>query len=74
LVRERGQKAVATNRQARHDYHILDVFDVGIVLTGTEGRKLGNYSSRLQGFHQKLRLVQVVDSHLVSAVEREYFF
>lgn len=40
LVRERGQKVVATNRKARHDYHILDVFEAGIVLTGTEVKTL----------------------------------
>ena len=31
---------VATNRKARHDYHILDVFEAGIVLTGTEVKTL----------------------------------
>lgn len=40
MVRERGQKVVATNRKARHDYHILDVFEAGIVLTGTEVKTL----------------------------------
>jgi SsrA-binding protein len=40
VVRERGQKAVATNRKARHDYHILDVIEAGIVLTGTEVKTL----------------------------------
>jgi len=29
-------KAVATNRKARHDYHILDTFEAGMVLTGSE--------------------------------------
>ena len=40
MVRERGQKAVATNRKARHDSHILNVFEAGIVLTGTEVKTL----------------------------------
>ena len=40
MVRERGQKVVATNRKARHDYHILDVFEAGLVLTGTEVKTL----------------------------------
>ena len=31
---------VATNRKARHDYHILDVFEAGIVLIGTEVKTL----------------------------------
>ncbi|MGI6454387.1 MAG: SsrA-binding protein SmpB [bacterium] len=31
-----SHKIVAQNRKARHDYHILDVFQAGIVLTGSE--------------------------------------
>jgi SsrA-binding protein len=40
VPRERGQQAVATNRKARHDYHIEDVYEAGIVLTGTEVKSL----------------------------------
>lgn len=29
-------KTVATNRKAYHDYEVLDTFETGIVLTGTE--------------------------------------
>ena len=31
-----NNKTVAQNRKARHDYFILDTFECGIVLTGTE--------------------------------------
>ena len=31
-----GNKVVAQNRKARHDYFILDTMECGIVLTGTE--------------------------------------
>ena len=31
-----GEKIVAQNRKARHDYFILDTMECGIVLTGTE--------------------------------------
>lgn len=31
-----NNKTVALNRKARHDYFILDTFECGIVLTGTE--------------------------------------
>lgn len=31
-----GPRTVATNRKARHDYHIEESFEAGIVLTGTE--------------------------------------
>ena len=29
-------KTIATNRKARHDYHIFDTFEAGMALTGTE--------------------------------------
>ena len=35
-----GRKLVASNRRARHDYHIEDTFEAGIVLTGTEVKAL----------------------------------
>jgi SsrA-binding protein len=40
VPRERGQQVVATNRKARHDYHIEDVFEAGLVLRGTEVKSL----------------------------------
>ena len=30
------KKVVATNRKARHDYHILDTYEAGVALTGSE--------------------------------------
>ncbi|MGQ0538184.1 MAG: SsrA-binding protein SmpB [Gemmatimonadaceae bacterium] len=33
-------ESVARNRRARHDYHILDTWEAGIVLTGTEVKAL----------------------------------
>ncbi len=29
-------KTIATNRKARHDYHLYDTYEAGLVLTGTE--------------------------------------
>lgn len=40
MPRERGQKVVATNRRARHDYLIEDTYEAGLVLTGTEVKSL----------------------------------
>ncbi len=34
--RSRGERPIAENRKAFHDYHILDTFEAGIVLVGTE--------------------------------------
>ncbi len=40
MPRERGQKVVASNRRARHDYTIEDTYEAGLVLTGTEVKSL----------------------------------
>jgi SsrA-binding protein len=40
MPREKGQKVVATNRKARHDYAILDTVEAGLVLWGTEVKSL----------------------------------
>jgi SsrA-binding protein len=34
--REKAQRNVADNRKAFHDFHVLDTFEAGIVLLGTE--------------------------------------
>jgi SsrA-binding protein len=40
MPREKGRKVVASNRKARHDYAILDTYEAGMVLTGTEVKSL----------------------------------
>jgi SsrA-binding protein len=40
VPREQGRKVIASNRKARHDYHIDDVYEAGIVLMGTEVKAL----------------------------------
>lgn len=40
MPKERGQKVVATNRKARHDYNIEDTVEAGLVLWGTEVKSL----------------------------------
>ena len=40
MPRERGEKVVASNRKARHDYAIIDVYEAGLVLRGTEVKAL----------------------------------
>src|SRR6201985_2492930 len=34
--RERAQTSIAENRKAFHDYHILETFEAGVALLGTE--------------------------------------
>lgn len=51
MPRERGQKVVASNRKARHDYLIEDVYEAGMVLTGPEVKSLrAGRASLIDGF------------------------
>ncbi|MDQ1725669.1 MAG: SsrA-binding protein [Frankiaceae bacterium] len=40
MVKEVGRKLIAQNRKARHDYTILDTYEAGVVLSGTEVKSL----------------------------------
>jgi SsrA-binding protein len=40
MAKEVGRKVIASNRKARHDYAILDTFEAGVVLVGTEVKSL----------------------------------
>ena len=40
MAREQGQKMIAQNKKARHDYAIEDTFEAGLVLQGTEVKSL----------------------------------
>jgi SsrA-binding protein len=40
MPREKGRKLIAQNKKARHDYSIEDVYEAGLVLTGTEVKSL----------------------------------
>jgi SsrA-binding protein len=40
VPREQGRKVIAQNKRARHDYHIDDTYEAGLVLTGTEVKSL----------------------------------
>jgi len=40
MPKEQGRKLIAQNRKARHDYHIEDTYEAGLVLQGTEVKSL----------------------------------
>jgi len=53
--RETGRKMVAQNRKARHDYTILDTFECGIVLTGTEVKSLRDGNAQLKDAYATIK-------------------
>ncbi len=51
MVKEVGRKLIAQNKSARHDYFIEDVWECGIMLTGTEVKSLrAGRASIIDGF------------------------
>jgi SsrA-binding protein len=53
MAKETGRKMIAQNKEARHDYLILDTYEAGLVLTGTEVKSLRlGRASLVDGFAQ----------------------
>ena len=50
-----GEKVVARNRKARHDYEILDTFECGIVLRGSEVKSLRDAQVELKDAYGDIR-------------------
>lgn len=48
-------KAIATNRRARHDYHIEETFEAGISLVGSEVKSLRQGKASLQDAYGVVR-------------------
>lgn len=53
MAKETGRKFIAQNKKARHDYLVLDTYECGLVLTGTEVKSLRQgRASLVDGFAQ----------------------
>jgi SsrA-binding protein len=51
MPREAGRKLIAQNRKARHDYNVLEIYEAGVMLTGTEVKSLrAGRASLVDGF------------------------
>jgi SsrA-binding protein len=61
-----GPRVLATNRKAFHDYAILDRFEAGVSLLGTEVKSLRNGSANLKESYCRVRdgEVWLVDCHI----------
>ena len=69
MARSTGRKLIAENRRARHDYHLLERLEAGIVLTGTEVKSLRDGRVTLQRAYADVRDGEV---YLVGAHISEY--
>ena len=50
-----GVKIIATNRRARHEYHILETWEAGLVLQGTEVKALREGRANLGDAYGEIR-------------------
>ncbi|HMM26920.1 MAG: SsrA-binding protein SmpB [Chloroflexota bacterium] len=63
-----GRKIVTTNRKARHDYEILDTFEAGIALMGSEIKSIRAGSVNLRESYVQARdgELWLVNAHIAS--------
>lgn len=50
-----GPRVITENRKARHDYHLEDTFEAGLVLTGTEVKSLRLGRANLRDSYAEVR-------------------
>jgi len=50
-----GEKPIAENRKARHDYHLIERHEAGLALTGSEVKSLRQGGAQLQRAFADLR-------------------
>ena len=55
MARPIGTKLISDNRRARHDYHLLDRYEAGLVLQGTEVKSLREGRVSLQQAYADVR-------------------
>ena len=53
--KESSRKIVASNRKARHDYHIEEMWEAGLVLSGTEIKSVRAGKVSLKGAYGTIR-------------------
>ena len=64
MSKQTGIKIAAENRKARHDYHIHETYEAGIVLTGTEVKSLRAGKANLKDSYGKVENTEVFLNNL----------
>ncbi len=69
------RKSIAQNKRGRHDYHILDTWEAGLVLTGSEVKSLRNGKANISDAYAILRdgEVQLLNLHISPYEKASYF-
>ena len=55
MTKHPGEKLIAENRKARHDYHLSDFVEAGLVLTGTEVKSCRDGRANLRQSYAEIR-------------------
>src|SRR5437763_13760704 len=55
MARQAGEKLIVDNRRARHEYHLGDRVEAGVVLTGTEVKSLRGGEATLRQAYAEVR-------------------
>ncbi|MBQ6269051.1 MAG: SsrA-binding protein, partial [Bacteroidetes bacterium] len=53
MIADREQRVISVNRRLRYDFNILNTYEAGIVLQGTEVKSLRSGHCSLQDAHCK---------------------
>ncbi len=60
LDKEAAIKIVADNRKVRHDYHVHESYEAGIVLTGTEVKSLRAGKANLKDSYARIENLELI--------------
>jgi len=69
------KESIARNKRARHDYHILDTWEAGIVLTGSEVKSLRNGKANISDAYGIVKdgEVHLLNLHISPYEQASYF-
>jgi SsrA-binding protein len=73
-AREDAQKIIADNRKAHHDYHLLETFEAGVALLGTEVKSIREGGANLRDSFARIEggEVWVYNVHISAYRNRGY--
>jgi SsrA-binding protein len=73
-AREEAQKIIADNRKAHHDYHLIETFEAGIALLGTEVKSIREGGVNLRDSFARIEGAEVwiYNVHIAAYSNRGY--
>ena len=73
-AREEAQKIIADNRKASHDYHLIETFEAGVALLGTEVKSIREGGANLRDSYARIEggEVWIYNVHIRAYSNRGY--